>query len=174
MIAKPAFPLAVLEVFDDPGVDFFGFNVNHMSHSVYLVTLASDDIALKPLHLGHHGKGYDLAGWDVSPSSQIIRKIRYGRARVNHGYIAVRCIRELKNRNIGSNKGLGYAVKYWAKHVSLTDTNENQVLSELEGIRLSQTPRERQVTAEQVTMVIEWLEVRNSSSVFYERRTHCV
>lgn len=156
-------------VFQDPGAHSFGFN------GVYLVALVSnyEDEPLKPLYLKHHGKVYDLGGWNASSSFKIGYRPRRGRFPSGDRLIILHSINELTGKNIKSIVGLQYDAKSWAKYVSMSDTTD-QVLKELERIGLRPSPHERGFTAEDVIMVIEWLKVRHASSVFHKRRSHYI
>lgn len=146
-------PPTILRVFEDPGVDFFVLDNN------YVVSLEQFGEPLMALYLQYRGRVYDLTEKSIYLPPAIYDSSQHDRGNKQEGVIVQHCIRTLKGTNIRSIRGLLYAAKYWAKHVSLADTADESTLEELRWITLQDAPPERRVTVKDALLVMRWLKV---------------
>lgn len=156
MLVDLKVPLPMLRVFKDPGVDFFDLDED------YLVVLEPGDKPLTALYFRCRGRVYDLGERGAGLPSKIFRRPQYRRDVYQNGFIALQCINTLKCIDIRSTKGLRYAAEYWAKHVSLEDSTDEDLFEGLRKVDLQQTAPERHISSTDVLLVIHWLAVRKS------------
>lgn len=166
IITNPLIPLTILNVFEDPGLDFFDLDDNH------IVACGLDNKNLTTLYLKYNTKAYDLSEENISLPSKTFHEPQDRLNEYRHAVIALQCISRLKGTNAGSTVGAHYAAKYWAKHISLIGVIDDRILMELQRIRLQKTTSERQVTAADATLVVQWLEVQNRLPIFCVQLTN--
>jgi hypothetical protein len=142
-------PLAILQVFDDPGIIFFDLTNRDV------VVLMTDYGTPKVLYFKFINKVYDLVKQVLNLPSDFFDRLG---GIASHGFIAVRCLHILKSNETRSTVGVGYAATYWAWHLSKSDIAET-ILNELRDVELQESTPERRATVADTSLAIQWLQV---------------
>ncbi|KAF9461643.1 hypothetical protein BDZ94DRAFT_1370985 [Collybia nuda] len=135
-------PLQMLHMFADRGAEFFDYGENCVA------IIRSLGEASTILYFRYNKEVHSLVDRNA------IYTHPQGKERRGDGLISLLCIRQLTSTNLLPPVGLRYAVKYWTKHISLTDSTDGRVLDQLQQIQLRETPKEGQITPEDARTVI--------------------
>jgi hypothetical protein len=158
---KHSTSLAILRVFEDPGIDFFDLENEDL---VVIEKFGGARIAI--LYFKFNNNVYDLVKQNISFPSDFFYPSPVLPTNLHHRRIIIHCLRVLTNIAPRSTRGVQYAATYWAQHLSKTDI-AGDILAELQCIELGYMTPGRRITVADVDMVIQWLGVRHIFCLFF-------